>query len=103
MNPLYVKIALSVFRKAMAAGGVSGIAVSDNELVQAVGAVVTAVSLVWGIVEQVRDRRRLLTAAASPGPTTVERVESLVKHGEAPSVSTPKDEIPQLKSDRMIL
>ena len=73
------------------AGQYSG-ALSDPGFIT--GAMGFLAQLGWSLWEKYTARQKLVTALAAPTPTTEQVVELIVKAGEAPSTTTPKDEVP---------
>ncbi len=53
----------------------------------------------WQLMQNHKSRQKQLVSAAAPAGSTERQVEALVKAGESPPVTLPKDAAPQLASD----
>lgn len=51
----------------------------------------------WGVYDKFKSHQHTLTAQAMGAQVTAQEVEAAVKVGAAPSVMTPKTEVPQLQ------
>ena len=93
-NPMYQKIAFSLIRYALIAGGAEGL-MADNDLSQAIGAVSTLIALGWSIRKNFKERQTLVTAL-KVADVSENDVKLLVKDPKVatPSVSAPKDMVP---------
>jgi uncharacterized membrane protein YqjE len=60
--------------------------------------VIGMLPLVWSMWQKFRSRQKLLTALASPTTTTEDKIQKTVDLGLAPSITTPKSEVPTLKA-----
>lgn len=94
MNPMYQKIAFSLIRYALIAGGAEGL-MSDDDLSQAIGAVATLIALGWSIRKNFKERQVLVTALQG-AELSENDVKLLVQDPavETPSVTAPKDVVP---------
>jgi len=94
MNPMYIKIAASLLRQALKAGGLTGVLVSENELIQFISALVAVVGFLLGLWKDYKEQQKLVTALSTARPSTERQIENLIKAGDAPSVMTKKTEVP---------
>lgn len=94
MNPMYQKLLASLIRQAMKTAGVTGAIVADDEIVKAISGAIAVVGFLMGLYKEYKDQQKLVTAAATPYPVSVDQVKELVKSGLAPSVTTPNATIP---------
>lgn len=68
--------------------------IDDQIVLLLVGAVLSLASIAYGWSQQYIQRRKLLKAMAMPFPVTEKDLEARIKVGGAPSITTPKDELP---------
>ena len=96
MNPMSVKFAVSTLRQLMKAGGLLG-TTSDDQLTQLVSGLVALGGFAWGYWKDYTSQQVLVTALASHIPMSEVEARSLVTNPSVitPSVTSPKDEIPQ--------
>lgn len=103
MNPLLKSFIESILKKALtsvAAALVTWGWIDQGDVEKYVlGAIAFLVSFGWSAWTDYNDRRKLLVSLASPKGTTERQVEAKVREGVAPSSSTPKDVVPQLKKE----
>jgi len=94
MNPMYQKIAFSFIRYALAVTGYGGL-VSDDGLMEAIGAAATLVLAVWSVYKNFKERQVLVTALQGAALSEND-VKLLVKDPAVvtPSVTVPKDMVP---------
>jgi len=97
MNPMYMKILLSLIRQAMKAGGLTGVAIGDDTITQAISGAIALAGFLWSLWKTYKEQQKLVVAAAAGAPISLDRVDQMVKAGQAPSVTTPTNEVPQLK------
>lgn len=101
LNPLAAAAIGSVLRFGLAA--VFGYFVrkgiwTDAEASTYITAAVSGLlALGWGLYNKYKGRVKLLTALATPHPTTEAHVEQMVANGQAPPASLPKDRTPYLQ------
>lgn len=100
MNPMFQTALAAFFRWMLAfAGGYAiryGIWTKDETTMYIEGASLAIVALLWSLLNHYKSRLTLLTAIATTEPTTENNIKQAVALGIAPSVSTPKDAVPQL-------
>ena len=95
MNPFLQAVALSLIRSALLwLAGHLGLQSTDAEVASASLAVLMAG---WGAYDKYKSHQKLLTAQAMGSQVTSQEVSAAVKAGAAPSVFTPKTEVPQLQ------
>jgi len=58
------------------------------------GLVLTGISIAYGLAQSYISRRKLLKAMALPFVVSEKELEARIKIGGAPSITTPKDELP---------
>jgi len=94
MNPMYQKIAFSLARYLLIAGGLEGI-LSDDQLSQFIGAAATVAAVSWSIYKNFKERQVLVTAL-KVADVSENDVKLLVKDPAVvtPSVTAPKDTVP---------
>jgi len=100
MNPMLKDALTGILRHALS-GPLSWLVA--KEVLQAdqvealiVGLAGTLIAAALSVWKSVRERREKVTALAMPPGSTENDAKAIVANGGAPSVSTPKDEVPQL-------
>lgn len=71
-----------------------GVVVSDSALVEVLSGLLGVAVYVWSNHDKVRSQKKFNSAAASSEPMTEKEAERIVAAGAAPSVLTPKTEVP---------
>lgn len=72
-----------------------GAEVSEDQIVQWTAQIVPVLAvLAWSIYQKYTSRQKLLTAAATTGAKSEAEIDRIVSSGMAPSVLTPKDQVP---------
>ena len=99
MNPLIQSLLMGFLRWALQGAFVwmtaRGIMQPDQADLIIVGIAGALTTLFWVLWTKVKDRRKLLTAAASPAGVTEKQVEARVKAGISPPVTLDKTESPK--------
>ncbi len=97
MNPFTTGALGTILRIAIGyALGRLGGELSDSEVAEVATAIAAAATAAWGVREKLKARKKQLVGQAVNRPISEVEAEALVKSGAAPSVFTPKDEIPKL-------
>lgn len=104
MNPFLVALLSMLVRQAfIALAGALGLSklvlpLIDQYMTQfqqlSVAIAVAIVTVGYAAYRKLVDRQKLVTALSTNGITTERAIESIIRHGGAASVSTPKNEIP---------
>ena len=98
MNPFYQAILKSLIRNAvLAIGAAVGTTSNGSDVEQIVSAVMVVGAFAWSVFDKYRAHQKQLTAQAAGTPITAQQVEAAIKAGAAPSVLTPKTQIPVLQ------
>ncbi len=73
-----------------------GVTMSDSALVEVLSGLLGVAVYFWSNHDKVRSQQKFNTAAASAQPITEKQAEQIVAAGDAPSVLTPKTNVPIL-------
>lgn len=101
MNPMLQAALGSIVRFALA--GVFGVLVSKGIWTEAEAstylsaAVLGILTLGWSIWQKYGNRLKFMTASAAGKPVSEKEVEQMVKAGQAPPVTLPKERVPYLE------
>lgn len=101
MNPFISSVLKTLIRSGLIfVAGKLGIQWVDQDMSNATAQILDVAIFMgmagWGAYDKYKSHQKLLTAQAS-GQITGQKVDAAVKAGEAPSVMTPKTEVPQLQ------
>lgn len=100
MNPLLREFLESILKKALTSGAALlvgyGYITPEQSDKFVIGLIAFLISIGWSAWTSYRDRLKLMVAQALPRGATEVEVEAQVKAGNAPSASTPKDEVPKM-------
>ena len=100
MIPPFIQQLIGAFVRAAvvwAAGYLAahGLTISENQTTQFIAWVTPVIAtLAWSIYQKYRGRQKLMTALVTPATQTEHQVEAAVSAGAAPSVLTPKNQVP---------
>jgi type VI protein secretion system component VasK len=101
MIPPFIQQVLGALVRALIVWGAGylaahGVTVSDSQTTQFVAwATPLLGALVWSIWQKYRGRQKLVVALSTPAVMTEKQVEAVVANDGAPSVLTPKTELPR--------
>ena len=99
LNPMAQEALASVVRSILKLGAgylvARGVWAPDDASNYVAAGALAIVGLGWSYWTTYQSRRKLVTALASPTMLTEAQVQTRVAHGMAPSIATPKDEVPR--------
>ncbi len=99
MNPFIQALVGSVVRTALVyLMGRFSLQFSDTQMAEVTANVLAIGMFGWSQFNVYRNQQKQLVAAASPVKMTMEQVDEKIAAGEAPSVMTPKTEIPTISA-----
>lgn len=77
----------------------AGVLIPQNDLVEILSSLLGMAVLIWSCYEKIHSQQKFNAAAASQEPITEKQAERIVAAGAAPSVLTPKTEVPVVGLD----